>query len=101
VQTSTQTTGRWVRPTPWTTQRDVIDCGSGRDTVEIDAGLDSVERCKMKDPLLASTTAEQPSVVTEKGSYARAEPCKRSKRPIHRPKNHTWWPVLLLGIERE
>jgi Ca2+-binding RTX toxin-like protein len=32
-------------------QIDVIDCGPGRDNVEFDAGLDSVKRCEIKEPL--------------------------------------------------
>jgi Ca2+-binding RTX toxin-like protein len=32
-------------------QSDVIDCGPGRDNVEFDAGLDSVKRCEIKEPL--------------------------------------------------
>jgi Ca2+-binding RTX toxin-like protein len=30
-------------------QRDVIDCGPGRDQVQFDAGLDSVKRCEIKE----------------------------------------------------
>ena len=32
-------------------QRDVIDCGPGRDSVEFDVGLDSVKRCEIKNAL--------------------------------------------------
>jgi hypothetical protein len=32
-------------------QRDVIDCGDGRDSVEFDAGLDKVKNCEVKTPL--------------------------------------------------
>jgi hypothetical protein len=32
-------------------QRDVIDCGDGRDSFEFDAGLDKVKNCEVKTPL--------------------------------------------------
>ena len=32
-------------------QSDVIDCGPGRDSVTFDAGIDSVKRCEIKEPL--------------------------------------------------
>jgi hypothetical protein len=32
-------------------QRDVIDCGDGRDSVEFDASLDKVKNCEVKTPL--------------------------------------------------
>jgi hypothetical protein len=32
-------------------QRDVIDCGDGRDSVEFDPGLDKVKNCEVKTPL--------------------------------------------------
>lgn len=32
-------------------QRDVIDCGDGRDSVEFDAGLDTLKNCEIKEAL--------------------------------------------------
>jgi hypothetical protein len=32
-------------------QRDVIDCGPGRDSVQFDVGLDTVKRCEIKEAI--------------------------------------------------